>query len=252
MLNNVLQIPSATVSIQQSGPRGALNELVTFETTGEHKITAVTRQAQQGIDFTNEAIGNAREDYIRYTNINSSQPDANGKPLNFSKVIGIWGKTPATANQQTNGLLYNQVVTFGKIPFANLPVAQRNDLLKYMQASYAVNYDEVAKSKINGRPVYTYKVQTIPEPYIVMIKKYAQFSGLDQLGQLDPAKFRNKSADTFNVSVDVWSRQIQNIYFSGSNLTARYTKLGQTAPVIKFPTKYISVDELQAQIQSVQ
>jgi len=179
------------------------------------------------------------------------QQSASGKPLDFSHVVNVWGKSTPDGTNQTNGQSYNQQI-LGVIPFGDLPLAQRGALLKLMQSTYSVDYSVTQKKLIGGRPVYTYRVQVMPEPYIKMLKQFATDTGLTQLETIDPAQYASASPLPLEISVDVWSRQIKTISYGTSDRQVVFSQLGKVMPPVVLPSKTVSVDELESRLQSIQ
>jgi len=250
MLNTALQTSSGAVHITQTAGGQSLDQAVTFNLAGQHVTHAATALTQAANLAQTETIGTPFQDYVRYTAIRTSQRSASGKPLTFSGVIGVWG-TAAAATSSSNGQLYNQVV-LGVIPFGNLAETQRAQLLKLMQPVYMVNYDTMLRKIVHGRPTYTYTVQVMPEPYVIMLKQYGVDTGLTQLAQLNPASYNGSAPLVFTVTVDVWSRQLQAITYGDSNRVEHFSQFGQSVPPLTIPSHTVSIDELQSRLQTVQ
>ena len=259
MVANSLKTTGVTHQVKQTSGEQSLSQTIQYMTTPYNVVHANTTLSQGGASNASvltETIGTPFTDYVRYLDVITAQKGADGKPLDFSKLIGVWGKTNSSVDgveTQSNGELFNETI-LGVIPVVNLPANSRNRLLRQINENnvYTPDYSTVERRIKNGRPEYTYTVSIKPEPYVAMLKQLAQEVGLTQLEQVNPANYANSEPLQFKISVDVWTRQLTAINFSDANFRSeQYSSYGVRKPV-GLPVQTISVDELQQRLQSIE
>jgi hypothetical protein len=208
---------------------------------------------QDAITVQTDLIGNPFNDFIRYSSIKTNQKGVSGNELDFSKAVGVWGKTEVDDAKITNGQLYNQAA-LGVIPFGALNGEQRAKLVGIMQDTSAYEYSagEVTKKLVNGRPTYIYKVVLKPEGYITLLKEYASMVGLTQLANVDPSDYKRRESITFSVTVDVWSRQITEFAPAGGGRIEKFSAYNALPVKFELPKESIPMRDLQARVQEVQ
>lgn len=213
-----------------------------------HGVTDI-KQKTDVIDTTiqTETISTPKKDYVRYTQLNTSQKNPEGKELDFSKVLNVWGRV-----DEGGGELYSQS-TLGVVPSGNLTAADREALVRFMRDKNLYEFDEskVDRKIENGRPVYVYDVTAKPDLYVTMLKQYAKAVGVTQLESVDPSAYAGRDALQFRVTIDVWSRQFVAVSFGGGQQTEKLSGYGVSKPVA-LPKESITVDELQSRLQTVQ
>jgi len=226
----------------QTSPRQVVYSQTVFEQTGVDSATAIT-----------ENIGTPTHDYVRYKSIATSQKGADGQPLDFSKVLGVWGVTDTPAKGQTVGQQYNQAV-LGIIPTGNLTLAQRQELVAQMKQSGAYEYKilETTRTWPFGRPTYTMQVTVKPVAYISVLKTFAGFVGLNHLEDINPQDYASAQQLSFTVSVDGWTHQMTRTDQSQGAKSEAITSRNLRKEMPAVPTDAISVDELQSRLQAVQ
>lgn len=254
MLENSLSTSSvAKRTLQESGAQ-TLDQTSAVQ-SGANKIAhSVTTLSQKSIDTATvktESIGTPISDYVRYTDIQTSQTKENGEPLDFGDVLGYWGRSSG-GDGTTSGELYGETV-LGIVPFGYLPQARRQEVMNLIREKkvYDVDYSSVKRETRNGRPVYTYKVEVAPENYVEMLKAFARAVGLNQLEAFDSSSFKQAPKLEFSMTVDVWSKQLVSAEYVNSGRAESYLSFGAKVP-LGVPDKSISVEELQSRLQSVQ
>lgn len=252
MLENSLRVASVTKQVEQGDESQTLNQQIRLQAGSMHVAQSLTNLSQKGLASANvvtESIGTPTSDYVRYRSIETDQKSATGGNLDFSKVLGVWGKSEASG--ETSGELYNETI-LGVIPFGNLSASDRQKLI-FMVSSldvYKVEYANVKRVTVNGRPTYEYRVKVLPEAYVTMLKSYARMAGLTQLRDINPANYADASAIEFTVTVDVITRRLSSVVYE-SGRQENYVSYGNEVGV-KLPEDAVSVDELQQRIQQVQ
>ncbi len=255
-VSNNLKVRGVTDHLLQSNGNQKLDQTVQLMTGPEntaHASTVLSQEGSGGGSVQTETIGTPFADYVRYTSIMTSQKNAEGKPLDFSKILGVWGTTGSTDSKgDTNGDLYNQII-LGIVPFANLPAAERTALLKQIkdQKVYDVDYSHVEHKIVNGRPVYIYKVTVKPEAFVGLLKTLGSYLGLTQLETVDPSSYKQSPPLKVELGVDVWTRQLNSATYVNNDRTERLSAYGVQRPV-ELPKNAVSTDELQTRVQSIQ
>lgn len=252
MIENSLRTSSVTKRIVQGDESQALDQKVRLQIGEMHLVQGLTELSQTGVasaQVTTESIGTPTSDFVRYRSINTDQKSAAGGELDFSNVIGVWGKTEAEG--ETTGELYNES-TLGVIPIGNLSAEDRQKLMNLITATdvYKVEYANVKRVSANGRPAYEYTVKVLPVAYVTLLKNYAQMVGLTQLQDIDPARYENSNAIEFTVTVDIMTRRLATTTYQNGR-QENYISYGGTTRVA-VPKETIPVEELQQRIQEVQ
>jgi hypothetical protein len=252
MLENSLRTQSVTKQIVQGDESQSLDQKVRLQIGEKHVVQGLTTLSQAGqasATVVTESIGTPTSDYVRYRSIETNQKSVDGGDLDFSKVLGVWGKSEPAG--ETAGELYNET-TLSVIPFGNLSAENRHTLMGMISAMdvYKVEYANVRRSNVNGRPTYEYTVKVLPEAYVTLLKTYAQMAGLTQLRNIDPANYQNANALEFKVTVDIRTRRLSGIVYE-SGRKENYLAYGTEAEVV-LPKDTVTVEELQSRIQTVQ
>jgi len=252
MLENSLRTSSATKEVIQEDPSQSLNQVVNVQVGEQHVAQSRTRLVQKGIAsalVVTQSVGTPTSDFVRYRSIQTDQKSVSGGDLDFSKVLGVWGKTSAEGT--TSGQLYSESV-LSVIPVGNLSAQNRSELLALATKLdvYKVEYYRVKAGKVNGRPAYEYKVKVSPAEYVELLTTYASMVGLTQLKDINPQNYENSSPIEFTVKVDIRTRRLAEIVF-GNGRQEKYISYGGRKDV-KTPKDFVTVDELQQKIQEVQ
>lgn len=252
MLENSLRTDSVTKQISQGDETQTLNQIVRLQTGEQHVAQSSTELSQTGLanaEVTTESIGTPTADFVRYVSIATDQKSSSGSELDFSKVVGVWGRTEASGS--TSGELYNESV-LGVIPIGNLPAEKRKQLVALAEELdvYKVEYANVKRGKLNGRPTYQYTVKVLPAAYVSLLKTYAAMSGLTHLADINPASYENADSIEFELTVDVMTRRLASITYANGR-KENYISYG-TKPQVNPPTETVTVEELQSRLQDIE
>lgn len=253
MLNNSLRLQGVSRTVEQGGEQ---------ETDQVSRLSLVPRPVVQAdttlyqlpdTTVVTQSIGTPYDDYVRYTRVDTSQTNQDGQAIDFSNILNVWGRAADPfGTGQTDGELYAEAV-LGVVPFGDLDPNQRQELLDIMlnQGVYDVDYDNVKRQIIGGRPQYVFPVEIDPEAYIKLLKRYAELTGLNNLSEIDPSVYASAESIPFTLTVDVWSRQLTEISYDTGD---RVEKLSghNASQDVTLPADPISVDELQERLQSLQ
>ncbi len=252
MLENSLRTSSVTKQVKQNTEGQTLDQKVRLQLGGRHiaqGMTALTQTGAASANVTTESLGTPTSDFVRYRSIETDQKNEAGETLDFSQILGVWGRTENA--ETTSGELYNELV-LGVIPIGNLSANDRKKLLQEMIELdvYKVEYENVQRGTVNGRPAYNYSVKVLPEAYVTLLKSYAIKVGLTHLENINPQNYANAESIEFTVSIDVLTRRLASIEY-GSGRQESYTAYGTEADV-SLPTDTVSIEELQSRLQNIQ
>lgn len=252
MLENSLRTESVTKVISQGDDTQSLKQTVRLQTGVHHVAQSSTELSQTGLanaQVTTESIGTPSSDFVRYVSIATDQKSASGADLDFSKVVGVWGKTPAGGS--TSGELYNESV-LGVIPTGNLPADKRKEIIALAEKLdvYKVEYANVKRGTQNGRPTYQYTVKVLPAAYVELLKTYAAMSGLTHLADINPSSYENSDSIEFELTIDVLTRRLSSITYANGR-KENYISYGSMPEVIP-PSETVTVEELQSRLQEIE
>lgn len=253
MLRVNLSTPSVTKTVVLADESQKLVQKTALETKPKQLVNSINilqRLSGEGSTVTTETISTPKADYVRFTDIKTTQKKPDGSPLNFKEVLGVWGKSdqndPSGAAQ-----LFNQMA-LGIVPIGNLSLSQRDRLLNQIKSSgvYKIDSNSVKRSRINNRPVYVYDVSVAPQAYIAMLKTFARDLGILQLEQIDPSQYGGGEAIKFRFTVDVWTGQLKKIDYMDSGRAETFSAYGARSDVV-LPTSSIPAQELQGRVQQI-
>ncbi len=255
MLSSMLASPGLSKEISQTQDSQKVDQNVQLTTMPEQRVhsTSVLHQGADGSTvITTESVGTIAADYVRYTDIQTSQKTAGGKEFNFASVLGIWGKAAANDPDSGGAQLFNQT-SLGVIPAGNLNAVQRRQLMRQIEQDqvYTTDYSSVKREIVAGRPQYTYDVTIKPAAYVAMLKTFAHDIGVTELETVDPAQYQDTAPLRFTMTIDVWSGQLQKINYTDSGRSETYGSYGARLQ-INPPNATLTVQELQSRLQQIQ
>jgi len=260
MLSNSLATPSVTKHVVDKSSSTGLDQYVgqQFGTNtlayGRTTLTSATSTVKT------ESIGTIKDDYVRYTSIQTKQKDKQGKEFNFSNVLGRWGhaaaaNVPAQSGSATPFFIQTMLGLGGGnlIPMANLAPAQRQNLLNQLHQNvvFSTSFNDVKKGKLYGRPVYTYAVDVEPVAYVGLEKAFATDLGIKTLDSIDPNNYQGQQAVKVQLTVDTRSHNLVQVKYIGTEHQEIYSSYG--VPINqKLPKATISSQALQNLISHIQ
>lgn len=255
MLATSLSSNSVTRAVKQDDGAQILDQVSQFSVSPNmrvHGTNDLTQITDAGTVVTTENIATPTVDFVRYTDIKTSQKNTSGKSFDFSSVIGIWGKADSEDPLSGGAQLFNQNL-FSVMPVANLPAAQRKEIVSLIKTSkvFETDFTKVEKSIRGGRPVYSYQVAINPQAYVAMLKVFARDMGLTQLEQVDPSQYADSEPLRFTFGIDVWSGQLRTIEYQDSKRTEQISAYGAQL-LIPLPTETVTLDKLQTKLQGIQ
>ncbi len=249
MLVSNLRTGSVTRTVRQQSTGQNIEQVMRIQNQGMH-VSHGTTTLQQGLSggtvVVTDSIGTPTADYTKYQSITTTQKSQDGKELNFDDVINVWAKADVPPDQV--GTVYQDTAMGSLFMFGDLNAQQRQRLLSLIAEKniYEVDYTDVKKDNVDGRPKYIYKVNITPSNYITLMKQFAGEIGLTQLTQLDPEVYANASPLTFTVSVDVISQHLESVK-SPNGAVQTFGGYG-IVDEVKLPQDAIPANELQQRL----
>lgn len=251
MLSQSLSTPSVTKSTIEPDSTKTLRQTTQLSVNPTPAVRSVSQVKQGDSLISTENIASPQADYVRYTGISTSQKGENDKPLDFSQILGVWGQSTNDDPTTEGAQLFNQTA-LGVVPLARLSVEDKKALLKQIAESnvYIVDYDNVTRSVVDGRPVYSYKVGLTPRAYVAMLKTFSRNLGNDELALTDPNDYPESPALNVGITIDVWSSQLRQVTYEDSPRVEDFSSHGALVN-ISMPTEFVSLPELQAKLQQI-
>jgi hypothetical protein len=261
MLEQSLSTRSVVIETSQQSQESTINQHIQFELGDVNMARSITNLTQGNTKVQTEIIGTPTTDYSRYRSIKTDQKNAEGKPLDVSKVVGVWSKSDGqqqSANSAGSNQLFAQALLGIGLPVGSVPVpvgnltpAQRDVLLGQIKSQqvYETSFKDLTKTRHKGRSVYVYdvKIQTIL--YVRMMKQFAKQLGLSQLEAVDANTYRSSAPLEVTLTVDARSRQLVAVD-RGQGYTQSYAGYGVPLQA-EVPRKAISASEMQQRLISL-
>ncbi len=257
MLDNSLSTSSVTRRITQTSQNGALDQVTRLSLGGQtyaSSRTVVRQPTASGADTViTETLGTTKNDYARYVSIDTNQRGQNNQPLNFSSVLGIWGKSPDAAKGQDSSAQFLNGTILGVVPFAPLSRDERHRVLQTMRDKnvFEINYSKVSYKTTDGRAAIVYPAEINASAYIATLKVFAHELGLTQLEGVNPANYSSSQAEKIEITVDKLSHQLLNINYVSEGRQEAYSGFGLQKNV-KVPGSTVPIADLQQHLQSIQ
>jgi len=252
MLSNSLNTYGVTKTTSQKDDSGQLDQISQTQFGARNLVdvkTTITQPTDGGdAVVTTQAVGNGKENYVRYVNV--SVPKQEGKAdLDFSSLKGVWGK------QDPQGGVGNNSFTetlYGAVLFGYLPAQQRQQLMDTMieKGVYDVDYSKVEYKKEDGKDVIVYPVKIKTKEYVELLQQYDKILGLDLMSQLSADDYKDAAPISLSLSVNKASRNLSRISYPDG---ARTENLGGYGihKELELPTESIPGTELESQLQSI-
>lgn len=252
-----MKTSGVTVQANQSGNGSSMHQTTQYAMNGQSAAHTTTSLTQGGTVILNEIISTQTADYTRYDSIKTDQKTPSGKPMHFSKVIGVWAKIDGGSGQSEllpQAVLGTNLPLGGvALPLAPLSPANRTALANQIKKDkvYAVDFKHVTKAHKNGRLVYTYTAKVNPGTYAAMMKKFGTMAGIHTLDSINPEQYAGQPSFTLKLTVDARSHRLVTAESEDGSVRQTYT--GYDIPVlIKAPATALSSTELQKRLQEAQ
>lgn len=210
------------------------------------KLQEGNYKAGQATEVTKESIGTQDKDFIRYTAI--SLP-AGAAKKDFNSVLNVWGMLEKTDQGEAPGALNESI--FSIVPFANLPTAEKNQIIKEADDTDLYKYTDYKLTYETGRPVITYDIALKPESLLRVLSKYASLTGNGDKEQLNPDAYKESPDINIKLKVDLLSRHVKSIEFPDSSRTEVYGAYGLQRKITT-PKDTVPINELQSRLTQFQ
>jgi hypothetical protein len=259
MIANSLSTGAVTKHVTEQTSSTNLDQYISLSYGTKNLAYGRTALKDATSTVTTESIGTLKSDYVRYTDIKTSQKNANGHELDFTSVLGKWAKAavPDTNSQSASAPFFIQTMLgfYGGnlIPMADVPANTRSDLIGLLHQSvvFDTSFNDVQKKLVHGRPMYTYSVSIEPVAYVAFEKAFAADIGIKSLASVDPNSYQSDAAIKLQVVVDARSHRLAGIEYPGSKHTETYSAYG--IQVRKpLPKATISDAQLQRLLANIQ
>jgi hypothetical protein len=253
MIDQSLSTSAVTVRATQGAGANGAEQLTQFSFGGETISHSITNSSQPGTSVQAEMISTSKAGYVKYQ-VKTNQKNQAGKPLDFSKINGVWAKNDSGQQQLSQDLLGTDMPLGGvAVPIANLTPDVRQKMIAQIkqQGVYTTSFNSAKKETQNGRSVYIYNVSVKPVAYASMMKLLAKDIGLHDLDSLDVSNFEGKDSFELLLTVDIHDKQRLKAEATNADIHQMYS--AYDIPVsIALPKQTISSTELQKRIQAAQ
>jgi hypothetical protein len=256
MIEQSLATNGVTVQSTQTGNGSNVHQTIQFSLGSQNISHSLTTLVQGSTTVVDEMIATPKADYTRYLSIKTDQKSKEGKPLDFTKVLGVWAKREGNAQLLAQDVLGTGLPLGGvAVPVANLSPELREKFVKQIkdQGVYKVSFkdSDVKRKTVDGRQVYVYTVKVQPVMYANMMKTLAKSSGFHQLDNLDPNNFSGQQPFEILMTVDAHAKQL--ITAEGVGAPIKQTYSGYDIPTnTEAPTTTIPIEELQKRLSKIQ
>lgn len=256
MVNNSMTLTAITRHVVQTSSTTDLDQTTRLRYGSQNAVATqitLTQKSQQGNTIIKtEGVGTTGYDYSRYTSITTPQKTAEGKPLNFSKIINVWGRSATPAKGQKPSVQYLGQAALGLVPFVNLNPVQRHSILHQMMTKnvYTIDYTSVKRQTLNGKGVYVYDVSINPPAYIGVVQQVVKAAGLTSANNLDPSAYQNSPPLKATFYVERTAGRLVKITYANAQQTETYRDYGLDSP-IAIPAKTVPLTLLQEQLQAI-
>jgi hypothetical protein len=258
-----LNEPGATLHIEQQNKDSKADQLIQFKVGAQSSARALSTVTQGKDRARSEIIGTPDADYSRYQALHiDNQKNQHGQPLNFSPVLGLWGKSEHLQSSQSKAgqqllpqVLLGVGLPFGAVPMpiGQVPSANRAELLRQIRDEkvYAINFSTVKKQHVDGRLQYVYHASIAPAPYVHYLQNFGRALGLHDLDQINPGDYQGTQPMVVDLTIDARARQLVVVGSQKNGYRETYSGHGLT-PAIAIPAHAISIAELQSRLRDVQ
>lgn len=255
-VENSLSTSSVLREVQQGGT-GNLQIDQTRFTFGQqaitNKISSVSdKSATTESNVTTETLQTPTSQYIRYLNVYTNEKKQDGGSYDFSSIKGIWAKESEATSEVAvadSKLAYVQPhITLAL--FGNLSPAARRATIKELKDSgaYVIDYKSVTNEEVNGETYVVYGVKVITKKYVGVLQNHLVSMGYGAFPPLDPNNYPENARVNAQFFVNKKSGVLSGLVFNG--VTEKYSNYGFNKQ-IALPTKTISIDDLQTQLQAL-
>jgi hypothetical protein len=189
------------------------------------------------------SLGTPTTDYSSYVAIKTNQKGILGKPLNYSKIIDVWGKNSPT----TGGQLFT-ATTLSPFLFASPSQRETNTLVSFIKINKVYTIKKSTKTTYHGRPAISYTILINIKQYSKLLNLYAHAVGIKSVGQ--EYSYSTNDSVQVNILVDNLSRDLISLSYPGTSSLLTYGSYGIRSN-ITLPNKSISLNTLKQEIINI-
>ncbi len=255
MIEQSLSTSGVTMSSTMNQGESSLEQKMQYSLGAESKAWSSTTLHQGETVVVTEVLGTLGADYTRYSHIQTERTNAEGAPLDVSKVLNVWAKAegPAGTSPLISQTVLGLTLPLGSmsVPIGNLNSEQRKALLDQIRNEdvYETSFKDAKKETINGRLHYVYEVKIQSIPYVHLIKEFSKQIGLHDLDQLDPNEYQGEPL-TVQFTVDARAKRLVEVYVTASDFRQQFSSYD--VPVsLEAPKDSIPAGELQQRLNEL-
>lgn len=247
MIKNSLQTNSVTKSIESGDDSDRNRQIISLRfnpSVGVEANYEIEKTQNDTRVFTKtNVIGTRDADYIRYAKIET--PEVSKEKI--KDIEGVWAKVGGEKNDPQRPSVFNDAV-FSIILFANLGDKDADELVTKLIDGGAYKILDGESGFSNGRATSTINIQVYPKKFVDSLKLYGEKTGYVDTAGLETESFSDQAVD-IQVKVDLASKQLQEISYSGGAKIEKYASHGQYSKITT-PNKTISFIELSSKLQN--
>lgn len=259
MLEQSLRTGGVTMQALQDDNGSEVDYTLRYSLGAEPKAHSIVKINQPGVRVITETIGTQAADFTRYIDIETDQVGEDGQPMDTSSIEGVWARDDNNQQSLVSQAMLGLSLPLGAlpVPVAELGPEARQELLTQITNDrvYDVDYQNVEKSREDGRLRYTYNVSVQIILYASMMKTFAAQVGLHEFDDLDPNQYSGSPPLELQMTVDVRSRNLVEVRLPGQaegepEYVQTFSGHGIFADVA-VPEDYITSAELQQRLQEL-
>lgn len=252
-VDNNFRITGVTRTVEQISNGAEVKSKLQLSLGAENLARGLTtiKQTNQNGGSTviiTETLGTPTNNYARYVDISvsgaSAQPD-------ISSVKNAWSRELLVKGPQQNQSILAEGL-FSSVPFANLNLPQRQELVRFMKDNdvYTVDYRAAEVVERAGKQGYEYKVKVNLKGYIATLKKIDAMMGLKQLEGVDPEAYADAEPAHLTIVNSIDGRQLLEVTYNGASRKEEYSSYGARINV-DVPDTNLLRSELEQKVQNI-
>lgn len=253
MINDTLSTSGISRTVVQTSPGGGSTEQsqLNFGVPTTVLVKKTIQDSSSGPTSTVviEGLGTDKADFQRYLKVDRLTAD--GKPLDYSPVYGLWIKTnESQGGTSTDSTILSQAL-LGAVLIGNLNPQDRKAVVQLLHnGAYEIDTNNVITTKVGNHKVYTYNVKVALNPYAKALVLYASTMGLASASTVNPSNYGPNDKLEMKISVDKMSRQLVRINYTNADIVENYGSHGIFHNIAD-PDKITPVKTFQQKLQQI-
>ncbi len=244
-----------TVDSQQEANGIKASQLTRYSFGGQNMAQTITTFERPDGTLKVENLATSTQDFTRWLSIDADEKKADGSPMDFSKIEGVWVKgQEGSAGAFAEAFFGRSLPTRNVVvPFANLDAEKRGKVMDVIRDNsvYSVDFTKVKKQRVGGRMHYTYTVKVQTVGYLMLMKELSKSVGLHDFDEVKPEVYKGQPATEVEITVDARSRQVVTVAIPAMKATQTYLNHG--VPVqAALPTNAITGEQYQKLLGDLQ